>query len=261
MNLSTSIRSSLLVATLALITASAVAAEGSLVQSQPMKRRDYDNLRTGGSLYAHPDFRWRMEAMQAIEDGKETLARSYLQRAARFADKPSQALLAEMLWTGRGGRIDRPRAYAWMDLAAERGWVAFVAHRERYWAALDPGEREQAIDVGRPLYDEYGDDVAKERMARWLERELRRSTGSRTGSNLGVRVYLKPNVNPWGGAGIQKPGSGNIALGSELVGYYDRHLWSPEHYFAWQETLYAEPQIGYVTVGDIDGARTVRDDE
>src|SRR3546814_8157240 len=68
-----------------------------------------------------------------------------------------------------------------MDIAAERRFPNFVILRERYWSSLDARERERAIDVGRPLMDEYGDDSAGPRLAKVLRRYQHVSTGSRLG--------------------------------------------------------------------------------
>src|SRR5690606_16599770 len=87
-----------------------------------------DTFRNG-----HPDIRWRQDGMQALERNDPRRAFDYFQRAARHADKPSQAMVAEMLWTGRGVIRDRPLAYAWMDLAAERQQRDLLIKREYYW--------------------------------------------------------------------------------------------------------------------------------
>ena len=73
---------------------------------------------TEGFLAAHPDLRWRAEGVRA-----------------------SQAMIAAMYWDGTGVVRDRPIAYAWMDLAAERMYHDFLLYREAYWNALDAGER------------------------------------------------------------------------------------------------------------------------
>src|SRR5690606_3408590 len=98
--------------------------------------------------------------------------------------------LAEMLWEGDGVPRDRAQAYAWSDLAAERGWPDLLGKRERYWNQLDAAERERAIEVGLPLLREYGDDVAKPRIDTKLRQARRRITGSRVGhvGNLTIRL-------------------------------------------------------------------------
>lgn len=136
---------------------------------------------TAGFLSYHPDLRLRLEGIEALEDKQPEEAFKWFQRAAFYADKPSQGMVAEMLWTGQGVAKDPGLAYAWMDLAAERGYRGFLLLRERYWNQLDPAERERAIEHGQALYARYGDAAARPRLAAQLRRGRREMTGSRTG--------------------------------------------------------------------------------
>ena len=122
-------------------------------------------------MKGHPDLFWRIRGREFYARGDYPRARECFERAARFADKPSQAMLGEMHWSGRGGAQDRALAYAWMDLAAERYYEDFYILRERYWAKLDMAEREQALLRGQALLRKYGDDKAKRRLAKVLVRE------------------------------------------------------------------------------------------
>ena len=185
-------------------------------------------------LQAHPDLRWRREGLQSLEEGRAAEAMERFKRAARHADKPSQAMIAEMLWTGRGTQVDRPVAYAWMDIAAERAYLPFLAKREQYWAAMDAGDRQRALDVGRPLLDEYGDAAAKPRLAKVLRRAARNITGSRTGFVGNVEVIV--------------PGPGGVALRIRGDTFYDKQFWQPERYFAWQDSIWKDPPSGRVDV-------------
>ena len=197
-------------------------------------RADRLVLNNTGFLGAHPDLRWRKEGMAALEDDRASEAFTYFRRAARYADKPSQAMVAEMLWTGTGVPRDRPQAYAWMDIAAERAYVPFVSKREEYWEALDEAGRERALEVGRPLYEEYRDAVAQERLERKLEKAKRKITGSR----VGFVGFLKVVVAGPGGIGI--------AIDGER--FYDDKYWEPDLYWAWQDSIWKDPPTGTVTV-------------
>ena len=209
--------------------AGAAAAEGRKDQ-----RADPLVLNNTGFLGAHPDLRWRREGVAALMDDRPDEAFTFFRRAARYADKASQAMVAEMLWTGEGVPMDRPRAYAWMDIAAERAYIPFVAKREEYWNALDAAERTEALEVGRPLYEEYRDAVAKERLERELEKAKRKITGSRTGF-VGFLTVVVPG-----------PGGVGIAIDGER--FYDDTYWEPEQYWEWQDSIWKDPPTGTVVV-------------
>lgn len=208
-------------------------------------------LEQEGILGAHPGFRWRREALRAIERGEQAPVQEWLERAARYADKPAQALIAERYWLGEGVQRDPALAYAWMDLAAERGYTVFIAHREKYWAALDEAQRRRALRVGQGLYAEYGDDVAKPRLASHLERRLRQQTGSRAGGRSAAEVFLPPSRNPSGEQGIGKGKTRSYYVGMRLPDYYRDRIWKADAYFAWQDAQYVGLPEGIVTVGSM----------
>ena len=231
----------LLVALLACGLASPVAAQPPEPEIDPM-------VLAAGYLAHHPDVRNRREGFEALRDGLEQAAFAAFKRAARHADKPSQAMLGHMLWNGIGVARDRPQAYAWMDLAAERHYPRLLIEREKYWAKLSAAERRQAIEVGQPLLAEFGDAAAKPRMARELRRGARARTGSRTGGPSGRISIIIPggfdtianlvnNGNPGGGMSI------------DASEYYRDRYWQPEAYWAWQDELWGAPNTGEVDVG------------
>src|SRR3546814_3259451 len=150
---------------------------------------------TAGFRTGHPDVRWRREALHSYSRQEYDIALDQFLRAARYGDKPAQAMLAEMYWKATGVAQDRPRGYAWMDIAAERRFPNFVILRERYWSSLDARERERAIDVGRPLMDESGDDSAGPRRAQVLRRDKPVSPGSRLGF-VGQLDHTPPGLLP-----------------------------------------------------------------
>ena len=187
-------------------------------------------------LSNHPDMLNRLRAMEALERGQPDQAAGYFRKAAHFADKQSQAAYAEMLWEGRGVPQDRPLAYAWMDLASERGFKVFLGFRERYWNALDEAERARAVAVGEEVYAEYGDAVAKPRMERVLRRAKRYMTGSRVGF-VGAKRVIIPG-----------PGGG-IEIGGDQ--FYEKRFWEPRQYWHWQDEIVEGMRDGKVIVGDL----------
>ena len=231
------------------LAATPVPAQANNVQPQ-FDPADMDVMSTAGFLSAHPDLRWRGEGLTALEKDRADEAFTFFKRAARYADKPSQAMVAEMLWTGTGVPKDRALAYAWMDVAAERAYIPFLAKREQYWNALSEAEQAQALEVGAAIYDEYRDDVAKERLEQLLRRAQRKVTGSRTGfvGNLQVMV----------------PGPGGTMLSIDGSRYYDEQYWEPEHYWAWQDSIWKDPPTGTVSVQPLEVVRegdSATDDE
>ena len=190
-------------------------------------------VNTESFMSAHPDLRWRREGMEAYDKGQHGFAADYFRRAARFADKPAQAMYATMLWKGEGVEQDRALAYAWMDLAAERGYPHFIAHRERFWEQLTSAEREEAIRRGEAVYAEYGDDVAKPRLESRLHKG-RKVTGSRVGFVGNLKIMLPD--------GIQITGDD----------YYQDRYWKPRAYWAWQDRTWGKPPTGKATVGELE---------
>lgn len=191
-------------------------------------------------LSGHPDLRWRTEGAKSYFDGRYEDALKQFKRAARHADKPSQAMVAEMYWRGEGVEADRAIAYAWMDLAAERHYRDLLIKRERYWADLEPTERERALVIGDAIYAEYGDAVAKPR----IEAALRRARNQTTGSRTGFVGALKVMISDGAGGFLEVDGSQ----------YYAAKYWKPEEYFRWQEQVWTDAPRGQVDVGELERA-------
>jgi hypothetical protein len=204
-----------------------------------------EKVLTEGFLAAHPDLRWRGEALEAWEKKDYASAMTMFLRAASHADKPSQAVVADMYWRGEGVPQDRPLGYAWMDLAAERMYPVFLGYRENYWAALSPAEREEAIERGQALLAEYGDDVAKPRLEKALRRGAR-PTGSRTGFTGALTII--PNTGPFAGTGMTLSGTE----------YYAKKYWEPAQYWQLQDEIWSAPPRGKVDVGDVETVRGER---
>lgn len=194
---------------------------------------------TAGFLNGHPDLRFRLLGLEKHKAGDLERAFRFFQNAAFYGDKPSQGMVAEMLWTGTGTSSDRALAYAWMDLAAERGYEGFAGLRERYWAELSEDERVRALTIGQEVYARYGDVAALPRIASKLRRERRSLTGSRTGFTGNVRIIIP------------------TATGStEIDGskFYDERYWDPIKYQAWQDSVWMKPRIAAVHVGTVEQA-------
>lgn len=194
-------------------------------------------LITTGFLEHHQDLKYRLLGLEAYKQKRYDDALQYFRRASFFADKPSQGMVAEMYWNGEGAARDPVLAYAWMDLAAERGYLGFVGLRERYWKALGETERARAIEEGQAVYARFGDAAAKPRYEHQLRIGKREMTGSRTGFNNGVKIQ------------VPGPEGSQTIDGSK---FYDERYWDAKKYWAWQDRIWAKPRIGKVTIGEIE---------
>jgi hypothetical protein len=192
---------------------------------------------TAGFLTHHPDMKYRLLGMEAFKAKKYEDAMRFFRRASFYADKPSQGMVAEMLWNGQGAPQDRVLAYAWMDLAAERGYAGFLGLRERYWSALTEAERERAVSEGQAIYARFGDAAAKPRYETQLRRGRMQITGSRTGFAGNVQII------------VPGPGGEQTIDGSK---FYDPRYWDAKKYWAYTDQVWAKPRIGRVSVGEVE---------
>jgi len=220
-----------------------------------------------GVARQHKDILYRELAMEAYKNGDNERALKMFTRAASYADKPSQAALANMYWDGIGTSVDRPRAYAWMDLAASRGYDRFIAKREYYWSQLTEAERAQALRVGQDIYAEYDDKITLHRLQMELEFVRRNVVGSHVGS-IGpgvVQGFGSATINGAGGSkglpspgGLRTSGSNN---GFDMVGLpiasltelYRPSVWKIDDYakykdVQWQVRVESKPTVD---VGDL----------
>jgi uncharacterized protein len=192
-------------------------------------------------INSHPDLMHRTRGLDAYKKREYVEAFTHFKRGAKFSDKPSQGMVAEMLWKGEGVEINRPLAYAWMDLAAERQYPTMLLHRERYWEALSEQEREQALALGEDIYATYGDAVTKKRLAS----AVRRAKNNTTGSRVGFVGALSITINT--------PSGPQIIDGSQ---YYQDKFWKPEEYAKWQDEAWKKPPTGRVEIGPLQSEPT-----
>lgn len=170
-------------------------------------------------LKHHPDLRYRFQGLREYERGDYRRAMGRFLIAAQWADKPSQAMIAQMHFLGRGVPRDPVRGYIWMDLAAERGEARMVVERERYWEQLDESQRARVLELGPEVYARYGDEVTGPRLARVLEHGRRAMTGGRLGTSSQLDVVLPTTA-------------GSITVRGEE--FYQDIYWDLPSYWAWQ---------------------------
>lgn len=201
-----------------------------------------------GFLDDHPDWSYRIRAMKALEAGREREAFQYFRRAGLYADKPSQAMVAEMYWTGRGVARDRALAYAWMDLAAERGTASLVRLRERYWYRLTPEERNRAIEEGRAIHAVYADRVAQRRQERVMRAGRRDMVGTRTGfGGLTAQIVIPAETGR------------DVSATIDHAEYYRPEYWQAGHYWNYQERRWEAARTGVGLGGDLQPVENERD--
>lgn len=207
---------------IAIAAAALGSAAAAAAQTHDVDPRAQEVVSSPGFLTAHPDLRFRLLGQEAQQRGRMNEARFYYQQAARYADKPSQAALAELVWTGQDDGPDHAMGYVWMDLAAERGGEGLLARREFYWNALTPEERERAVREGRAMYAEFGDPAAKPRQEREMRAVRQNVTGSRTGDAGLLRTQAKGAI-------------GMRAMDPAI--YWQDRFWEPAAYWQWQQEV------------------------
>ena len=198
---------------------------------------DDPRVAAAGFLNFHPDLQYRGYGHEAYKKQQFERAMALFRRAAYFADKPSQGMIGEMYANGEGVTRDMALAYAWMDLAAERGYIGFVLLRERYWKAMTEAERERALAEGQAVYAQFGDAAAKPRFATQLRRGSKEGVGSRTGFTGNVSII------------IPGPSGEQTMDGSRLK---RAGFWDADKYWAMQDRVWRNPAGGRVQVGDVE---------
>lgn len=206
-------------------------------------RGEQQTLNSQSFLLAHPDIRHRLDGLLAYEEGQYEEALDEFRRSAHYADKLSQAMLAEMHWQGKGVAEDRAAAYVWADIAAERGYEKLVLVRENYWSNMEDAERAQALELGPALYAEYGDAAAKPRMDRHLRR-ARFSMISRR-PRRDTEVTVQDHSGQW------------VTIQGHH--FYNPKYWDPNRYHEWADETWSAPPRGRVDIGELESVKPNED--
>lgn len=198
------------------------------------------------SPWGHPDLFNEFAGMHRLKAHDYKAAMKFFKEASRYADKLSQLSVGLMYLNGQGVAKDPVTAFAWVAISAERKYPRFLATRDTIWNTLDADQREQAKVLVAKLYTEYGDPVAKKRMARALNLAKLQMTGSYLGfGTSSVSTVSASSILPACGEdtidGAAQLGCGNI---------YAAWRWDPKQYFQVRDGAWK----GTVTVGAIDQA-------
>lgn len=229
----------------------ACASTGKFADNAPPAMIDEGAWKSRGFVNAHPDLKHRLKGQVHFEEGRFDEARAEFVEAAHYGDKLSQAMIAEMYWSGQGGPVDRAKAYAWMDLAAERGFVTFVSKRERYWQAMSTAEQEKAKGIGSELYAAYGDAAGVKRLSFKLKSGIAGSVVRRMGYTSRGKVIV-----PGAHTRVQLYGGGYRplqAVGGAVVDFddfYNPDFWRVDQYVNWHAKQLELARRGFVEVGE-----------
>ncbi|HRQ65502.1 MAG TPA: hypothetical protein PKZ76_11695 [Xanthomonadaceae bacterium] len=132
-------------------------------------------------------------------------ARTLFERSAHWGDKLSQFNLGVIHYQGQGVPVNKPMAWAWFAVSAERRYARMEKTASMVWQELDAAGRAEAERLYEDLLARYGDAVAVPRAERRMERERRNVTGSRTGM-VGNLVVIDPGTGQsWDGTRFYDP--------------------------------------------------------
>jgi TPR repeat protein len=202
------------------------------------------------STQGHPDLYGEFNGMQRYAAGHYKAAMKYFLIGARFADKLSQLSIGLMYLNGEGVKKDPVTAFAWIAIAAERKYPGFITTRDALWAKLDGQQRTQAKALIEKLYPEYGDLVAKSRMAKRLRWNRSDMTGSYLGGPVGGPMSsLTPGQ--FTGTGPMPPCGADTIDGLPITGCGNLAqadwYWNPKDYFRVRDAEWT----GTVTIGKV----------
>jgi hypothetical protein len=131
------------------------------------------------------------EAVRHYQNGNHAQAFEDYEESAHWGNKLSQFNLGTMYYNGVHVSRDPARAWAWVKLAAERGYQQLIDMEQAIWSELDATDRDRAERIlERELLPEYGDAAALPRMERFVNRRYRSATGSRLGGVAGSNPVL-----------------------------------------------------------------------
>lgn len=196
------------------------------------------------STWFHPDLFGEFAGMRHYTHHEYEAALKCFEIGARFADKLSQLSIGLMYMNGEGTPKDLVTAYAWLDLASERGYPDFVATRETLKTKLTSEQLAQAVALRATLGEKYGDGVAKHRLAVQLHQGQMQLTGSHTGYDNGVSSL---RIHPDCGGPTVVVGGQELPQAGCGGSLFAKAWWNPKLYFAARDREYkATVSVGAV---------------
>jgi len=114
--------------------------------------------------------------------------------AAGWGNKLAQFNLGTMHYNGIGAARDVARAWAWIELSAERQYPQLRAAAREVWSELDAVEQSRAQRIYQSeLLPKYGDEATLPRAKRYVSRRYRAATGSRLGGSGSNTLLVQPS--------------------------------------------------------------------
>ena len=230
---------------LAALAAGVAAHAGDDPLSDPAVQKTLRAMNDASTWY-HPDLFGEFAGMRRYARRSYQDALKYFEIGAFYADKLSQLSIGLMYLNGEGVAPDPETAYAWLDIAAERGYPDFMATRDRVLAQLTPEQLQHAQALRAELAKKYADAVAKPRMEQQLRRGLEQMTGSHTGFDFGL-VHDSARGMLCRGTSLDINGLAVPEAGCGSEDIYAKSRWEPDKYFALRDSQWKAT----VTVGDI----------
>lgn len=178
-------------------------------------------------LNEHPDVKHLLIGRKRLFSGDYQSAIWNFDRAGYFGDKLAQAMLAEMYWEGKGTSVDRVRAYALADVAAERMNDPFLLRiRETYWEGLTPAERAAVEQIADEILGRYSDEVTLLKLQQhWRNRKQYFMTKGSGRLIRGMIVYNHEN--------------GSVDDDYSPSAYYARKFWDVREYKTFKDDFTA----------------------
>jgi TPR repeat protein len=200
--------------------------------------------RPGSALFnynEHMPSYWLMNrANRLYSIGRHYNAIHFYERASRYADKFGQYNVAVMHLKAEGTDFDPVRAWAWLELSAERGYPMMRQAADDLFGLLDGAQQRQAQAIyERELLPEYGDAVAIPRAQLRMDRDRRQSTGSRLGSPAMLGML---RVIDYQGDGLSRNGAE----------YYDPAKWDMQRLVEYETWQMENLSRGQVEMGDVE---------
>lgn len=127
-------------------------------------------------------------------DGQYQQAYDQFLVAAQWGNKLAQYNIGTMHQNGQGVAKDPARAWAWLQLSAERDYGALSAIADEVYAELSTEQQSRGTRIlNRELLPKFSDATVLPTVQRYLDRQYRMATGSRLGGSGSSQLIVQPN--------------------------------------------------------------------